>query len=92
MNLAAPAVPVIGNVSGEALSSAAEIEQELMAQLTSPVRWTKSVNAMLARGVEHFVEIGPGTVLTGLVRRVKKDAKVTNINDAASLRAFLEGA
>lgn len=92
VTLAAPAAPVIGNVSGEALSSAAQIEQELMAQLTSPVRWTKSVNEMLARGVEHFVEIGPGTVLTGLVRRVNKDAKVTNISDAATLQAFLEGA
>jgi [acyl-carrier-protein] S-malonyltransferase len=92
VTLAAPTMPVIGNVSGDALSSVSQIEQELMAQLTSPVCWTKSVNEMLSRGVDHFVEIGPGTVLTGLVRRVSKDVKVTNIGDATSLRAFLEGA
>jgi [acyl-carrier-protein] S-malonyltransferase len=92
VTLAAPAMPIIGNVSGEALSSATQIEQELMAQLTSPVCWTKSVNEMLARGVEHFVEVGPGTVLTGLVRRVNKDVRVTNVSDAATLRAFLEEA
>ena len=92
VTLSAPSMPVIGNVSGEALTSVAQIEQELMAQLTAPVRWTKSINEMLARGVDHFVEVGPGAVLTGLVRRVNKDAKVTNISDVATLRVFVEGA
>jgi [acyl-carrier-protein] S-malonyltransferase len=87
-----PSMPVIGNVSGEALTSVGQIEQELMAQLTAPVRWTKSINEMLARGVDHFVEVGPGAVLTGLVRRVNKDVKVTNVSDVATLRTFVEGA
>jgi [acyl-carrier-protein] S-malonyltransferase len=92
VTLSVPSMPVIGNVSGEALTSVVQIEQELMAQLTAPVRWTKSINEMLARGVDHFIEVGPGAVLTGLVRRVNKDAKVTNINDVATLRAFVGGA
>ena len=86
-----PGVPVIGNVSAEPLSSVAEVEQEMVAQLTSPVRWTASVQEMSNRGVERFVEVGPGNVLTGLVRRTEKKAEVVNINDGASLQAFMEG-
>jgi [acyl-carrier-protein] S-malonyltransferase len=89
VTLSTPTVPVIANVTGKPVSSQTEVEQELIAQLTSPVRWTASVQEMLARGVQRFVEIGPGTVLTGLVRRVDKDAQVANISDVASLRAFL---
>lgn len=88
--LSVPRMPVIGNVTALALSSVEEIESELMAQLTSPVQWARSVETMLARGVEHFVEIGPGTVLTGLVRRINKDVRISNIADVASLTAFLE--
>ena len=86
-----PSVPVIANVSAEPLSSVAEVKQEMVAQLTSPVRWTASVQEMLNRGVQRFVEVGPGNVLTGLVRRTEKKAQVVNINDGASLQAFLEG-
>lgn len=86
-----PGVPVIANVSAEPLSSVVEVEQEMMAQLTSPVRWTATVQEMLNRGVEQFVEIGPGKVLTGLVRRIEEKVQVVNINDGVSLQAFLEG-
>jgi [acyl-carrier-protein] S-malonyltransferase len=86
-----PGVPVIGNVSAEPLSSVAEVEQEMVAQLTSPVRWTASVQEMSNRGVQRFIEVGPGNVLTGLVRRTEKKAQVVNINDGASLQAFMEG-
>ena len=87
-----PQVPVIANVTGQALSSAAGVEHELVSQLTSPVRWTASVQEMLSRGVQRFIEIGPGTVLTGLVRRMDKAVEIVNLNDASSLRVFLEGA
>jgi [acyl-carrier-protein] S-malonyltransferase len=83
--ISAPRVPVIGNVSAEPLLTAEDVQREMMAQLTSPVRWTSSVATMIGRGVGRFVEIGPGNVLTGLVRRIDKSAEITNINDAASL-------
>ncbi|MFH0881258.1 MAG: ACP S-malonyltransferase, partial [Lentisphaerota bacterium] len=60
--ISAPRVPVIGNVSAEPLLSAEAIKREMMAQLTSPVRWTSSVQTMVGRGVTRFVEIGPGNV------------------------------
>jgi [acyl-carrier-protein] S-malonyltransferase len=87
--VSAPRLPVIGNVSAQPLESQDSVEQEMIAQLTSPVRWTASVRYMLDRGVERFVEIGPGNVLTGLVRRIEKESKLLNINDESSLRAFI---
>ena len=67
---AAPVCPVYQNVTAKAESSPAEIKANLLAQLTSPVRWTASVQAMIADGAEHFVEIGPGSVLQGLIKRI----------------------
>lgn len=89
--LAAPDVPVIANVSARPLVTVSDVTAEMMAQLTSPVRWTASVQEMLARGVQRFIEIGPGNVLTGLVHRTNKDVDVVNINDEGSLRAFVGG-
>jgi [acyl-carrier-protein] S-malonyltransferase len=68
--LADPLIPLIGNVTALPLFSAAEIRADLQAQLTSPVRWTESVREMIARGVSTFIELGSGSVLTGLVRRI----------------------
>ncbi len=85
VTISPPQVPVIGNVSAGPLLSADAVKQELMAQLTSPVRWTGSVQAMVERGVGRFVEIGPGNVLTGLVRRIAKDVETVNINDVRSI-------
>lgn len=67
---AAPVCPVYQNVTAKAESDPAEIKANLLAQLTSPVRWTASVQAMIADGAEHFVEIGPGSVLQGLIKRI----------------------
>jgi [acyl-carrier-protein] S-malonyltransferase len=67
---AAPRTPVIGNVQAQPLATVAEIRAELVAQLTSSVRWTASVSAMIEAGVSRFVEIGPGAVLAGLVKRI----------------------
>ncbi|HUF38944.1 MAG TPA: ACP S-malonyltransferase [Anaerolineales bacterium] len=69
-----PAVPVIGNVGAAPLTTAAEIEADLKAQLTSRVRWTESIETMLARGIDTFVEIGTGDVLTSLVKRIDRSA------------------
>ena len=65
----APKCPVYQNVSAQAETDPQTIKSNLLKQLTSPVRWTQSVKAMVADGAEYFMEIGPGTVLQGLVKR-----------------------
>ncbi|MBI4497900.1 MAG: ACP S-malonyltransferase [Chloroflexi bacterium] len=78
-------VPVVANVTGLPLTAAAALKDELVQQLTSPVRWQRSVEYMLEAGVTSFVEIGPGRVLTGLIRRIHEGARLVNIENAASL-------
>lgn len=80
----APNVPVVSNVSATALTSVDAIRRALVDQVSSAVRWEESVRYMLAQGVTTFVEIGPGRVLTGLVRRIDRSAELLNIDDRAS--------
>lgn len=79
----APEFPVYQNVSACAETDPAHIKENLLKQLTSPVRWTQSVRAMLADGASDFLEIGPGTVLQGLVKRIaaaeQKEVNITGI-------------
>lgn len=70
-------IPVIGNVSALPLQAISEIRQELKAQLVSPVAWSASMRYLLAQGIDTFIEVGPGTVLLGLIKRV--DRKSTRI-------------
>ena len=65
-----PICPIYQNVSAQAVTDPLTIKKNLLAQLTSPVRWTQSVRNMLADGADYFMEIGPGTVLQGLVKRI----------------------
>lgn len=65
-----PICPIYQNVSAQAVTDTQTIKKNLLAQLTSPVRWTQSVRNMLADGADYFMEIGPGTVLQGLVKRI----------------------
>ncbi|MBN2469892.1 MAG: ACP S-malonyltransferase [Anaerolineae bacterium] len=80
---------VIGNVSAAPLPDQAAIRAELGAQLTSPVRWTESMQYLLGAGITRFIEVGSGSVLTGLVRRIDRNAERVTLNDAASLAAFV---
>ena len=68
----APKCPIYQNVDAQAHTDAAEIKANLVAQLTSPVRWTKSVQNMIADGADTFIECGPGAVLQGLVKKIDK--------------------
>ncbi len=88
----APAVPVVGNVTARPLTSVDEIVDELVQQLTAPVRWAESVQWMIGQGVDTFVEVGPGTVLTGLVRRIDRSVRRVNIGDVAGIRDFFSEA
>lgn len=84
-----PSIPVIGNVEAQALNTAADIRSELERQLTQPVRWTESMRAIVAQGVNTFVEIGPGTVLSGLMRRIDRKKARIAINNEKALDNFL---
>jgi [acyl-carrier-protein] S-malonyltransferase len=81
----APRVPVVANDSALPMTDAAAIERELTYQLTHPVRWVQCVESMAAQGVITFVEIGPGRVLSGLIKRIAPGAQTRNINGAGSL-------
>jgi [acyl-carrier-protein] S-malonyltransferase len=82
-------VPVISNVQATPLIEADAIRRELIAQITAPVHWIASVRYMAEMGVDTFVEIGPGAVLTGLIKRIVPGARLINISDLASVRSFL---
>ncbi|MDW3211037.1 MAG: ACP S-malonyltransferase [Reichenbachiella sp.] len=74
-----PICPVYQNVDAKAHSSVEEIKANLIAQLTAPVRWTQSVQQMVAEGATEFVECGPGKVLQGLVKKIHREAEVSGI-------------
>lgn len=84
-----PAVPVINNVDVKPETDAGAIRHALVRQLYSPVRWTESVEAMAAQGVNQLLEIGPGKVLTGLTKRIVDSLTAAAVNDSASLTAAL---
>jgi len=84
---ALPKTPVIGNVNAGPLNSVDELRNELVAQLTSPVRWTASVSYMVGMGVERFIEIGPGSVLTGLIKRIAPGVETANIAESGHIAA-----
>lgn len=86
-----PQVPILANSTGEPIASGAALKAELVRQLLAPVRWQRSVEYMIAQGVTEFIEIGPGTVLTGLVKRINDQVQTVNLSDVASLRQ-LQGA
>lgn len=80
--------PVLTNVGAAPICDAEELRRALDAQVTAPVRWTASVQRMVAAGVETFVEIGPGAVLSGLVRRIAPGARVVSVSDLPSALAY----
>ncbi len=78
--------PLVANVSGKVVKSSADIKETLIRQVSSPVLWEASVRYMLEQGVDTFVEIGPGKVLSGFVKKISKDARTLNIDDLESLQ------
>lgn len=85
VEFARPSFPVVSNVTTGPVSDAAEARRLLVEQLTSPVRWTESMRTMLDAGVTQFNEIGPGNVLTGLLRRVEKSASCRAVGTPADV-------
>ncbi len=83
-------IPVIANVTADSMTNASEIKQKLIEQLYSPVLWEDSVNKMIELGVDTFIEIGPGKVLSGLVKKINKSVKTFSVSDEESLIATVE--
>lgn len=80
-----PVCPIYQNVSAQAVTDPQTIKKNLLAQLTSPVRWTQSVRNMLADGADYFMEIGPGTVLQGLVKRISAGTEGVTIEGLTTI-------
>jgi [acyl-carrier-protein] S-malonyltransferase len=78
----APEIPVVSNVDARAHSDPAELKQILVRQVVSPVRWEDGIRHMLEAGVDEFYEIGPGRVLTGLLKRINRKTPCTVVNDS----------
>ena len=74
-NFTKPICPVYQNVTASSVTNPDEIKKNLIAQLTSPVRWTQTIQRMTADGINSYVEAGPGKVLQGLVKKINKDAE-----------------
>jgi [acyl-carrier-protein] S-malonyltransferase len=85
-----PEVPVFTNVTGQATTSADEIKIFLEKQLLSPVQWTETIKHMLQGGAETFIEIGPGKVLTGLLRKIDRQINVISIGTLEQLESLFE--
>src|SRR6266508_1907918 len=85
-----PAIPVVANATAEPVTSAEELRELLARQLTGPVRWTESVRRMAALGVDTFIEVGPGTVLAGLVKRTLEGVQALSAGDAAGVATVTE--
>jgi [acyl-carrier-protein] S-malonyltransferase len=80
-------MPLINNAEAKQIVNAADIQASLVRQLPSSVLWEDSVKTMAAMGVKIFIEVGPGTVLTGLIKRIVPEAATMNVNDPKSLDA-----
>ena len=89
VTIASPSIPVLHNVDAHTANGAAGIRTALARQAASPVRWVETVQAFVAGGVTHVVECGPGTVLSGLCRRIAPELEVMPANDGAALAAAL---
>jgi [acyl-carrier-protein] S-malonyltransferase len=83
-----PSVEVISNVTAEPHGPVEEIREKLVAQVTSSVRWEASMRFLLAQGFTRFIELGPGTALSGFMKRIDKTAQMQNVADVASLESI----
>ena len=90
LKIADPAIPVVRNVDAGVTRTAGDVVPFLLRQIASPVQWTACVERLAAEGADRFVEVGPGRVLTGLVKRIVPDARAVSVEDPAGLDRALE--
>ncbi len=84
------ATPVVTNVDARPINKGADARDALIRQVSPPVRWLESVEFLATQGVETFIEIGPGKVLSGLMRQINRELRCLNVEDESSLRAARE--
>jgi len=82
-------VSLVSNVDASPIGTATAVRNALLRQVASPVRWVESVQKMVSMGVRRFVEVGPGSVLTGLIKRIDSNVELINVSDVASIEAFV---
>jgi [acyl-carrier-protein] S-malonyltransferase len=85
-----PRLPVISNVTAQPHGNPEEIRERLAAQVISPVRWEDSIRYLLAQGFTRFIELGPGTALSGFLKRIEPEAERLNVADVPSLEATVK--
>src|SRR5437867_4442524 len=90
VSIKTPQTPVISNVTAQPHGGPAEIERKLVEQVVSPVRWEDSMRYLLAQGFTRYIELGPGTALSGFMKRIDKNAQILNVSDAASLAKMMQ--
>ena len=90
LQFSAPRFPVVCNVYAKPVEDAESAREALIRQVTGSVKWSESVQLLIARGVQTFVEVGPGKVLCGLMRQLDRTKKSLNVEDKASLQKTLE--
>jgi [acyl-carrier-protein] S-malonyltransferase len=83
-------VPLVTNVDADTTTSGEEAREALVRQVTMPVRWGESVRLLIEEGANTFVEVGPGRVLTGLLRQIERSVAALNVEDEKSLAATIE--
>jgi [acyl-carrier-protein] S-malonyltransferase len=81
---------LVSNVDASPIGTATAVRNALLRQVASPVRWVESIEKMIAMGVRRFVEIGPGSVLAGLIKRIDPSVETINVSDVPSIEAFVE--
>ena len=85
-NFKNPRNNIISNVTSKEISDAEKIKKLLIQQIESPVRWRESINYMIKCGVKKFVEIGPGKVLSGLIKRIDRSVGIVSVNELDDLK------
>ncbi|MFC1897538.1 ACP S-malonyltransferase [Chloroflexota bacterium] len=84
-----PLIPIIANTTAQPITTAEQVKVELLNQLCNGVQWQRSVEYMINNGVSTFIEIGPGKVLSGLIRRINKDTETLNIGDTEAIKSII---
>ncbi len=86
ISFAEPLIPIIANTTAQPITNAESVKEELLRQLCHSVQWQRTIEYMIDNGVSTFIEIGPGRILSGLVKRINKNVKTINIGDAEDIK------
>ncbi|MBA7616037.1 Malonyl CoA-acyl carrier protein transacylase [subsurface metagenome] len=89
LNFQDPTIPIIGNTTAQPLTTTEKIKTELIEQLCNCIQWQRSIEYMINDGVTTFIEIGPGRVLSGLIKRINREVNIQNIGDAEAIKSLI---